>query len=280
MRIISSHFLSFGSRLHLRGASDFSSAQQWMTVLPGVLTLSQVKVCELTRNKHKAVLYANPLGKACYELNQERVKACLDDLDRFRLLEPGLVYASEVRPTAAADARPLNAKEWRIFQAEIGCQPLHLTCLACGLEVDRLQKEGAKEKAKATQLLAIDIVKLLMEYGAQLDLVDVGPMENTALHLAARCGAVAGPIDSQRLEELAVSLKERFNTLTDRLARFEAGDLVSAQEEIASERELRGWWQQRSSDLSTQAAGHWVTGCWGGMGGEPQGSSDASGEPT
>ena len=32
-------------------------------------------------------------------------------------------------------------------------------------------------------------VKLLIEYGARLDLADVGPMENTALHLAARAGA-------------------------------------------------------------------------------------------
>ena len=36
-------------------------------------------------------------------------------------------------------------------------------------------------------------VKLLIEYGARLDLVDVGPMENTALHLAARFGAVTWP---------------------------------------------------------------------------------------
>ena len=32
-------------------------------------------------------------------------------------------------------------------------------------------------------------VKLLIEYGARLDLADVGPMQNTALHLAARHGA-------------------------------------------------------------------------------------------
>eukprot|EP00435_Cladocopium_sp_Y103_P013016 s2554_g3.t1 len=150
-----------------------------------------VKVCELSRNKQKAVLFTNPLGKACYELNQERVKACLDELDRFRLLEPGLVYASEVRH--AVESRPLNAKdrvgEWRSFQAEIGCQPLHLACLACGSEVERLLKEGAKDKAKVIQQLAADIVKLLVEYGARLDLADVGPMENTALHLAARAGA-------------------------------------------------------------------------------------------
>ena len=37
-------------------------------------------------------------------------------------------------------------------------------------------------------------VKLLIEYGARLDLVDVGPMENTALHLAARFGAVPRPM--------------------------------------------------------------------------------------
>ena len=30
---------------------------------------------------------------------------------------------------------------------------------------------------------------MLFEYGAPLDLADVGPMENTALHLAARAGA-------------------------------------------------------------------------------------------
>lgn len=385
-----------------------------MTVLPGVLTLSQVKVCELSRNKQKAVLFTNPLGKACYELNQERVKACLDELDRFRLLEPGLVYASEVRH--AAESRPLNAKEWRSFQAEIGCQPLHLACLACGSEVERLLKEGAKDKAKVVQQLAADIVKLLIEYGARLDLADVGPMENTALHLAARAGAahllsillvlgadcravngdgctaellaqragqtlcqqilqvmlvekeldfLDGPKqgrslrprsrnskgstapappeatpaegaaprareaegakygrdglwamlhpdserssesdgvdssdfsacsdasdyedqtrnlvrklrirkarrteqlqeiqaehealqeDAQRLEEMAMSLKDRFKTLTDRLARFDAGDLASTQEEIASERELRSWWEQRSGDLATQVA--------------------------
>ncbi|CAK9093645.1 unnamed protein product [Durusdinium trenchii] len=152
---------------------------------PGVLTLSQVKVCELTRNKQKAALFSNPLGKACYELDQDRVKACLDELDECQLLEAGLVYASEVRSTD----RPLNSKEWRMFQAEIGCQPLHLACLACGRAVERLQKEGAFEKAKATQSLAGDVVKLLAEYGAQLDLVDVGPVEGTPLHLAARFGA-------------------------------------------------------------------------------------------
>eukprot|EP00913_Durusdinium_trenchii_P023062 g21654.t1 len=169
---------------------------------PGVLTLSQV--CELTRNKQKAALFSNPLGKACYELDQDRevspsirpsnklapsgqdrVKACLDELDECQLLEAGLVYASEVRSTD----RPLNSKEWRMFQAEIGCQPLHLACLACGRAVERLQKEGAFEKAKATQSLAGDVVKLLAEYGAQLDLVDVGPVEGTPLHLAARFGA-------------------------------------------------------------------------------------------
>lgn len=383
-----------------------------MTVLPGVLTLSQVKVCEFTRNKQKAVLFTNPLGKACYELNEERVKACLDELEEFRFLEAGLVYASEVR----TNDRPLNSKEWRSYQLEIGCQPLHLTCLACGHQVERFRKEGAQEKAKAIQVLATEIVKLLIEYGARLDLVDVGPMENTALHLAARFGAanllssllvlgadpaaldgdgctpelvakragqtlcqqilqvvvaeeqkdldlldspthrrkLASPQrgrdpaavgtstaaeevepmakarkggtkygsqglwamlrtesgsdrssvdsdgmdsselsasdasdfedrirmlvlklrkrkvrhaeqlqevqaehqalqeDSQRLEELAASLKERFKTLTDRLARFDAGELASTREEMASERELRDWWHQRSSNLSTQ----------------------------
>jgi hypothetical protein len=34
---------------------------------------------------------------------------------------------------------------------------------------------------------------------------------------------------------------------------FDAGDLASTQEEIASERELRSWWEQRSGDLATQA---------------------------
>eukprot|EP00434_Breviolum_minutum_P016799 symbB.v1.2.014819.t1/scaffold1093.1/size138456/1 len=85
-----------------------------MTVLPGVLTLSQVKVCEFTRNKQKAVLFTNPLGKACYELNEERVKACLDELEEFRFLEAGLVYASEVR----TNDRPLNSKELIILSGE------------------------------------------------------------------------------------------------------------------------------------------------------------------
>ena len=39
---------------------------------------------------------------------------------------------------------------------------------------------------------------------------------------------------------------------------FDAGDLASTQEEIASERELRSWWEQRSGDLATQAT---VNGC-------------------
>ena len=38
-----------------------------------------------------------------------QVKACLDELDRHRLLEPGLIYASEVRH--AAEARPLDKKD-------------------------------------------------------------------------------------------------------------------------------------------------------------------------
>ena len=32
---------------------------------------------QCARNKHKAVLFTNPLGKACYELNQERVNSAL-----------------------------------------------------------------------------------------------------------------------------------------------------------------------------------------------------------
>eukprot|EP00435_Cladocopium_sp_Y103_P016337 s2554_g4.t1 len=76
-----------------------------------------------------------------------------------------------------------------------------------------------------------------------------------------RCGSMCDRLcpnhqnlDSQRLEEMAASLKDRFKTLTDRLARFDAGDLASTQEEIASERELRSWWEERSGNLSTQVA--------------------------
>ena len=31
--------------------------------------------------------------------------------------------------------RPSSHQEWRSYQLEIGCQPLHLTCLACGHQV-------------------------------------------------------------------------------------------------------------------------------------------------
>lgn len=38
-----------------------------------------------------------------------------------------------------------------------------------------------------------------------------------------------------------------------KLGGFDAGELASTREEMASERELRDWWHQRSSNLSTQA---------------------------
>ncbi|CAJ1417471.1 unnamed protein product [Effrenium voratum] len=154
-----------------------------MTPVPGAATLSQVKVCELSRSKQRACLYSNPLGKACYELDKDAAAQCLEELQKFQLLEAGLVYASEVRPDA--ERRPLLAKEWRIFQMEIGCQPLHLVCLACGRDLERLDAQ----KAKAVQATAGDLVKKLLDYGAELNMLDVGPQENGALHLAARFGA-------------------------------------------------------------------------------------------
>lgn len=59
-----------------------SVAMGWFQPLVGLGTRSIGEIpvykaarngCHCCRNKHKAVLYANPLGKACYELNQERV---------------------------------------------------------------------------------------------------------------------------------------------------------------------------------------------------------------
>eukprot|EP00439_Symbiodinium_sp_Y106_P080172 s3_g18.t3 len=159
-----------------------------MTPVPGVATLSQVKAAELVRNKQRAALFANPLGKACFELDKAQVRACLDDLRKHDLLEPGLVYVSEVRPLS--DAQALSSKEWKAFQLEIGCQPLLMVCLACGRELERLRVEGAgAQKEKAVQMLAGEIIGLLVESGADPGLVDVGPLENTALHLAARYGA-------------------------------------------------------------------------------------------
>jgi len=43
-----------------------------------------------------------------------QVKACLDELEEFRFLEAGLVYASEVR----TNDRPLNSKELIILSVE------------------------------------------------------------------------------------------------------------------------------------------------------------------
>lgn len=76
----------------------------------------------------------------------------------FMPSKAGNKYLQHISPHPPSSIISLSVvQEWRSFQAEIGCQPLHLACLACGSEVERLLKEGAKDKAKVVQQLAADI---------------------------------------------------------------------------------------------------------------------------
>jgi len=173
----------------------------------------QVKVAELERGNQKAVLYSNPLGRACYMLNREQAQKCVVELKQGGLLEAGLVFASEVRP--AAEDRQLSSKEWRYFRAEVGCPPLLLACAACANELTRLREElqiqgdsSKNPKEKEVQLRAVEVLRLLAQHGAWIAAADVGPDGSTALHVAAKVGA---PQLLSALLQLDADLKVRDN---------------------------------------------------------------------
>lgn len=157
--------------------------------------IAQVRVGEIARGKQRVRLYSNLLGAACYKLNREQVEECIEDLRASRLLEAGLVFASEVR-SCDDDSYMLSAIERRHFVNEIGCPPLLLACHACGVELEHLrEQEGStkerisSEKERELQMLAAQIVEILLESGARISTADVGPIGNTALHVAAKYGA-------------------------------------------------------------------------------------------
>ncbi|CAE8709835.1 unnamed protein product, partial [Polarella glacialis] len=210
-------------------------------------------VAELSRHKQMVKLFANPLGKACYTLDLEKVKSSLGELRSHGLMDAGLVFTSEVRPML--EDRSLSPKEWRQFQAEMGCQPLLLTVLACAGELVRASEASgtvlrgdAAEKAKAVQVLAGDIVKLLVNSGARIDLADVGPLESTALHVAASSGAakLVGLLLMLGADVFArngsgcsaeVLARRRGHTICEQILQVAAMEHAIDQEEVARELE-------------------------------------------
>lgn len=159
--------------------------------------LRQVLVTELARNKQHCKLYSIPLGRAAYQLDSAGVESCIADLRRHKLLQAGLLFASEVRPTL--EDRNLTSKEWRQFRAEVGCQPLLLACVGCVTELEHLRRfelgnvtsdASLSDKEKAVQTRADEVVRaLIWEAGARVNTPGVGPLCDTALHCAARGGA-------------------------------------------------------------------------------------------
>lgn len=160
----------------------------------GIELLAAKQIATLSRNKARALLYSNVLGKACYQLDRAAAEKHLVELKRFGLLDAGLAFASEVRPVDST--QNLGAKEWKLFQVEIGCTPLVISCLACAKQLDCIRQEldikidvSRSEREKQVQASAGDVVELLVKFRAAVDYPGESPSGNTALHIAARCGA-------------------------------------------------------------------------------------------
>mmetsp|Transcript_89155 Transcript_89155/g.255271 ORF Transcript_89155/g.255271 Transcript_89155/m.255271 type:complete len:547 (+) Transcript_89155:38-1678(+) len=161
----------------------------------GIELISARQISNLRQGQNQAKLYSNPLGQACFQLNVSLVREQLAELKRHDLLGVGLAFVTEVRPVS--ESRNLSGRELRIFQAEVGCPPLVLTALACAWQLEGVRKElglqgdgSRSEQERQLQTSAGLIVDLLIASGADADAADVGPAGHTALHHAAKGGAL------------------------------------------------------------------------------------------
>jgi len=140
-----------------------------------------------------AKVYTNPLGQACFELEPAKVELELRDLETCKVLEAGLVFVTEVRP---AEGEKLSARARRVFRQAMGCPPIVLACLACGMRLkDQREQHGLRADAslsppeREVEAAAGAVIEALLRRGAKVNAPDVGPLWNTALHTAARVGA-------------------------------------------------------------------------------------------